>query len=113
MPSEGRVTGRHSRHSGASTEDNAPGLGTTSDNYGPAATSRSMDLAAAAGARATRMSRLWAGEAAGGRGPERLCATGPTTTRPPGAGRRVSPEHGIGRALCFECLLKAVSLPHY
>jgi hypothetical protein len=50
-----------------------------------------MDLAAAAGARATRMSRLWAGDAAGGRGPERRCATGPTTTRPPGAGRRVSP----------------------
>ena len=52
-----------------------------------------MDLAAAAGARATRMSRIWAGDAAGGRGPERLRATGqgPTTTRPPGAGRRVSP----------------------
>ncbi len=50
-----------------------------------------MDLAAAAGARANRMSRLWAGDAAGGRGPERLRATGPTTTRPLGAGRRVSP----------------------
>jgi hypothetical protein len=49
-----------------------------------------MDLAAADGARATRISRLWAGDAAGGRGPERRRATGPTTTRPPGAGRRVS-----------------------
>ena len=46
-----------------------PGLGTTRDDYGPAATCRSMDLAAAAGARATSMSRLWAGDAAGGRGP--------------------------------------------
>jgi hypothetical protein len=45
MPSKGR----HSRHSGASTTQ--PGLGTTSDDYGPAATCRSMDLAAAAGAR--------------------------------------------------------------
>jgi hypothetical protein len=71
-----------------------PGLDTASDDYGPAATCRSMDLAAAAGARATRMSQLWAGEAAGGRGHERHRATGPTTTRPPGAGRRVSPEHG-------------------
>jgi hypothetical protein len=62
MPSEGR----HSRHSGASTADNAPVLGTTSDDYRPAATCRSMDLAAAAGARANRMSRLWAGEAASG-----------------------------------------------
>ncbi len=51
MPSEGR----HSRHSGASTAENAPGLDTTSDYYGPAATCRSMDLAAAAGARATRI----------------------------------------------------------
>ncbi len=42
-----------------------PSLGTISDNYGPAATCRSMGLAAAAGARATRMSRLWAGDAAG------------------------------------------------
>jgi hypothetical protein len=68
-----------------------PGLGTISDDYGPAATCRSMDLAAAAGARANRMSRLWAGDADGGRGPERRRATGPTTTRPPGAGRRVNP----------------------
>ena len=68
-----------------------PGLGTISDDYGPAATCRSMDLAAAAGARATRMSPLWAGDAAGGRGPQRRRATGPTTTQPPGAGRRVSP----------------------
>ncbi len=74
-----------------------PGLGTTSDEFGPAATCRSMDLAAAAGARATRMSRLWAGNAAGGRGPDRLRA-GPMTTRPPGAGLRVSPEHGTRRA---------------
>ena len=69
-----------------------PGLGTISDDYGPVATCRSMDLAAATGARVTRMSRLWAGDAAGGRGQERLRATGPTTSRPPGAGRRVSPE---------------------
>ena len=65
-----------------------PGLGTISDDYWLAATCRSMDLAAAAGARATSMSRLWACDAAGGRGPERRRATG---TRPPGAGRRVSP----------------------
>ncbi len=39
-----------------------PDLGTTSDNYGPAATCWSMDLAATAGAQATRMSRLQAGE---------------------------------------------------
>ncbi len=84
----GHAIERHSRHSGASTADNAPGLGTISDDYGPAATCRSLDLAAAAGARATRMSQLWAGEAAGGRGPERQRATGPKTTRPPGAGRR-------------------------
>ncbi len=58
-----------------------------------------MDLAAAAGARATRMSPLWAGEAAGGRGPERHRATGPTTARLPGAGRRVGPEHGSRRVL--------------
>ncbi len=43
-----------------------PGLSTISDYYGPAVTCRSMDLAAAAGARATRKSRLWAGNAAGG-----------------------------------------------
>ncbi len=45
-----------------------PGLGTISDDYGPAATCRSMDLAAAAAAEAsaTRMSRLWAGDAPGG-----------------------------------------------
>ena len=72
-----------------------PGLGTISDDYGPAAFRRSKDLAAAAGARATRMSRLRAGDAAGGRGPERRRATGPTTTRPPGAGRRVSPMLGV------------------
>ncbi len=71
-----------------------PGLGTISDYYGAAATCRSMDLAAAAGARATRMSRLWADDAAGGRGTERRRATGPMTMRPPGAGLRISPEHG-------------------
>jgi hypothetical protein len=63
-----------------------PGLGTTSDDYGPAVTCRSMDLAAAAGACATRMGRLWAGDTAGRRGPGRLRSGGPTTTRPPGAG---------------------------
>ncbi len=42
-----------------------PSLGTISDDYGPAAICRSMDLAAAAGARATRKSRLRAGDAAG------------------------------------------------
>jgi hypothetical protein len=50
-----------------------------------------MDLAAAAGARATRKSRLWAGDAAGGRGPERRRATGLTTMRQQGAGQRISP----------------------
>jgi hypothetical protein len=35
-----------------------PGLGTTSDDYGPAATCQSMDLAAAAGARATDESTM-------------------------------------------------------
>ncbi len=84
MPSEGR-------HSKLLPQLPQPGLGTISDDYGQAATCRSMDLAAAAGARATRRSRLWAGDAAGGRGPERHRATGPTTTRPPGVGRRVSP----------------------
>ncbi len=67
-----------------------PGLSTISDDYGPAVIRRSMDLATAAGASATRMSRLRAGDAAGGRGPERRRATGPTTTQPQGAGRRVS-----------------------
>ncbi len=81
MPSEGR----HSRHSGASIADNTPGLYTISDDYGPAATCRSMDLAATTGARATHMGRLRAWDAAGGRGPKRLRTTGPTTTRPPGA----------------------------
>ncbi len=62
------------------------GLDTISDDYGPAETCQSMDLAAAARARVTRMSRLCASEAAGGRGPERRRATGQTTTRPSGAG---------------------------
>jgi hypothetical protein len=64
MPSEGR----RSRHSGAylpQLPQQAPD--TISDDYGPATTCRRMDLAAAAGARATRMSPLCAGEAAGGR----------------------------------------------
>jgi hypothetical protein len=87
MPSEGR----RSRHSGASTADNAPGLGTISDDYGQAANCRSKDLAAAAGAHATRMSRVRAGDAAGGRELERRRAMGPTTTRQQGAGRCVSP----------------------
>ncbi len=85
MPSEGL----HSRRSGSFYR--RPGLGTISDDYGPAATCRSMDLAAAAWARATRMSRPWAGDAAGGRGQEQRRATGPTTTRLQGAGRPVSP----------------------
>ncbi len=74
------------------------GLGTITDDYGPAATCRSMesmDLAAAAGARATRMSRLWAGDVAGGRGPERRRATGHTmTTRPQERGKASVQEHG-------------------
>ncbi len=50
-------------------------------------TGPNMDLAAAAaGARATNMSLLWPAGAAGGRGPERHRSTGPTTTRPLGAG---------------------------
>ncbi len=62
MPSEGR----RSRHSGAYLPLlPQPGPDTISDDYGPATTFLRMDLAAAAGARATRMSLLWAGEAAG------------------------------------------------
>ena len=68
-----------------------PGLGTISDDYGTVAIRRSKDLAAAAGARATSMSRPWASDAAGGRGPERRSATGPTTMQRQRAGRRVSP----------------------
>ncbi len=71
-----------------------PGLDTISDDYGPAAICRSMDLAAAAGARASRKSLLWAGDADGGRGPERCRATGPTTTRPQGAGRGPTRQSG-------------------
>ena len=93
------LEGLHSRHSGASTADNAPGLCTTSGDYGQAATCLIMDLAADAGARATRMSRLWAGDAAGGRGPERSRATG-RDRRPrycrSGAGRQSgSTGHGV------------------
>ena len=77
-----------------------PGLGTISDDYGPAAFRRSKDLAAAAGARATRMSRLWASDAAGGRGPERRRATGHTmTTRPQERGRASVQEHGTRSAV--------------
>jgi hypothetical protein len=93
MPSKGR----RSRHSEAYLPQlPQPGLDTISDDYGLATTCRRMVLAAAAGARATRMSPLWAGEAAGGRGQERHRdrATGSTITRLPGAGRRVSLEHG-------------------
>ncbi len=60
-----------------------PGLGTISDDYGPAAIRRSKDLAAAAGARATCMSRLWAGDPAAGRGLERRRATGHMMTMRP------------------------------
>ena len=76
-----------------------PGLGTISDDYGPAAIRRSKDLAAAAGARATRMSRLRAGNAAGGRGPERRRATGPTTTRPQERADASVREHGTRSAV--------------
>jgi hypothetical protein len=58
MPSEGR----HSRHSGAYLSLlPQQGLDTISDDYGQAMSCRRMDLATAAGARATRMSLLWAG----------------------------------------------------
>ena len=77
-----------------------PGLGTASDDYGPAAIRRSKDLAAAAGARATRMSRLWAGDAAGGRGLERRRATGQMmTTRPQERGRASVRKHGTRSAV--------------
>ena len=76
-----------------------PGLGTISDDYGAAAFRRSKDLAAAAGARATRMSRLRAGDAAGGRGPERRRATGPTTTRPQERADASVREHGTRSAV--------------
>ena len=52
-----------------------------------------MHLAAAAWARATRMSRLRAGDAAGGRGLERSRATGPTTTRQQERGDASVREH--------------------
>jgi hypothetical protein len=89
-----------------------PGLGTTSDDYGPAPTCPSKDLAAAGGARATRMSRLRACNAAGGRGTERRRATGPTTTRPPGAGRRVRPENGTRRAVQVNSTRHALGIYH-
>ncbi len=76
-----------------------PGLGTISDDYGPAAIRRSKDLAVAAGARATRMSRLRAGDAAGGRGPERRRTTGPMTMRPQERGRASVLEHGTRSAV--------------
>ena len=107
MPSEGR----HSRHSGASTTATA-GLSTISDDYGPAAIRRSMDLAAAAGARATRMSRLRAGDAAGRRGPERRRATGPTTTRPQELTDASVREHGTRRAVQVNSTRHALGI-HY
>ncbi len=58
MPSEGR----HSRQSGAYFPQlQQQGLNTISNNYGVATTCRRMYLAAAE-ARATRMSLLWAGQ---------------------------------------------------
>jgi hypothetical protein len=58
-PTGHAIGGTHSRHSGAYQPLlPPPGL---SDDYGPAASCRRIDLAAAAGARATRMSLLWAG----------------------------------------------------
>jgi len=70
-----------------------PGLSTISDDYGPAAICQSMDLAAAAGARATRMSLLRAGDAAGAwrtrTGATPCDGTDDYVTA--GAGRRVSP----------------------
>jgi hypothetical protein len=56
------LEGRHSRYSGAYLPLlPPPGLDTISDDYGLAASYRRIDLAAAGGARATRMSLLWAG----------------------------------------------------
>jgi hypothetical protein len=53
---------RHSRHSGAYLPLLSPlGLYTISEDYGQAGSSLRMDLAATAGAHATRMSLLWAG----------------------------------------------------
>jgi hypothetical protein len=89
MPSEGR----HSTHSGIYLLLlSPPGLDTISDDNGPAGSSRRMDLATAAGARATRMSLLWAGWSSW-----RTRAGATPTTRPPGARRRVSLEHGSRR----------------
>ena len=77
-----------------------PGLGTISDDYGPAAFRRSKDLAAAAGARATRMSRLRTGDAAGGQGLERRRATGQMMTmRPQERDRASVREHGTRSAV--------------
>ena len=83
------------------TQLSQPGLGTISDDYGPAAFRRSKDLAAAAGARATRMSRLRAGDAAGGRGLKRRRATGQMMTmRPQERGREsVRKQHGTQSAV--------------
>jgi hypothetical protein len=88
MPSEGR----QSRHSGSfyrSYRSRASALSVKT----------SMDLAAAAVARATRMSKLRAGEAAGGRGPERRRATGPTTTRPQERADASVRKHGTRSAV--------------
>ena len=87
-----------------------PGLGTISDDYGPAAIRRSKDLAAAAGARATRMSRLRAGDAAGGRGPERLRATGPATTRPQERADASVREHRTQGAVQVNSTLHALGI---
>ena len=77
-----------------------PGLGTISDDYGPAAFRRSKDLAAAAGALATRMSRLRAGDAAGGRGlGASPCDGHTTTTRPQERGKASVQEHGTRSAV--------------
>ena len=65
-----------------------------------AATCRHIDLATAAGARATRMSRLWAGDAAGGRGPERRSLNGQMMTmRPQERGRASVRKHGTRSAV--------------
>ncbi len=59
-----------------------------------------MDLAAAVGARATCMSQLCAGEEQlADKGQELHRAMGQTTSRPLGAGQRVSPEPGTWRVL--------------
>jgi hypothetical protein len=81
-----------------------PGLGTISDDYGPAAFRRSKDLAAAAGARATRMSRLRAGDAAGGRGLGASPCDGTYDDHATaGAGQGVSPGARPGLGVPVQC----------